>query len=79
MFWSDQFDIKIQGVGRPRPTDELILTGGTAQSERFIALFSRGGRLVAAVAFNQPAKLIALRMLIGKRGGIEEALKIAAP
>jgi NADPH-dependent 2,4-dienoyl-CoA reductase/sulfur reductase-like enzyme len=77
MFWSDQFDIKIQGVGKPKPTDELILTGGTAESERFIALYGRAGRLVAAVAFNQPAKLIRLRMLIGKRGGLDEALKIA--
>jgi len=29
------------------------------------------------VAFNQPPKLIQLRMLIGKRGGVDEALKIA--
>jgi len=77
MFWSDQFDIKIQGVGRPRPTDELIIAGGTAQSERFIALYGREGRLVAAVAFNQPAKLIQLRMLIGNRGGLDAALEIA--
>ena len=33
--------------------------------------------LVGAVAFNQPPKLIRLRMLIGKRGGLDEALKIA--
>ena len=77
MFWSDQFDIKIQGVGRPKPTDELILAGGTPESEKFIALYSRAGRLVGAVAFNQSPKLIQLRMLIAKRGAIDEALKIA--
>jgi NADPH-dependent 2,4-dienoyl-CoA reductase/sulfur reductase-like enzyme len=77
MFWSDQFDIKIQGVGRPKPTDELILAGGSPESEKFIALYGRAGRLVGAVAFNQPPKLIQLRMLIGKRGGIDEARKIA--
>jgi NADPH-dependent 2,4-dienoyl-CoA reductase/sulfur reductase-like enzyme len=77
MFWSDQFDIKIQGVGRPKPTDELILAGGTPESEKFIALYGRAGRLVGAVAFNQPPKLIQLRMLIAKRGAVDEALKIA--
>jgi hypothetical protein len=77
MFWSDQFDIKIQGVGRPKPTDELILAGGTPASEKFIALYGRAGRLVGAVAFNQAPKLIQLRMLIGKRGGLDAALKLA--
>jgi NADPH-dependent 2,4-dienoyl-CoA reductase/sulfur reductase-like enzyme len=79
MFWSDQFDLQIQGVGRPKPTDELVLAGGTPESEKFIALYGRAGRLVGAVAFNQPSKLIELRMLIGKRGGLDEALKIAEP
>ena len=74
MFWSDQFDIKIQGVGRPRPSDDLVITG---EGEKLVALYGRAGRLVAAVAFNQPPKLIQLRMLIGKRGGVDEALKIA--
>ncbi|UCF48172.1 MAG: FAD-dependent oxidoreductase [Myxococcales bacterium] len=77
MFWSDQFDIKIQGVGWPKPTDELIVARGTAESEKLIALYGRAGRLVGAVAFNQPPKLIQLRMLIGKRGGVDEALEIA--
>ena len=77
MFWSDQFDIKIQGVGRPKPTDELVLAGGVPESEKFIALYRRAGRLVGVVTFNQPPKLIQLRMLIGKRGGLDEALKIA--
>jgi NADPH-dependent 2,4-dienoyl-CoA reductase/sulfur reductase-like enzyme len=77
MFWSDQFDIKIQCIGRPKPTDDLFLAGGTPESEKFIALYGRAGRIVGAVAFNQPPKLIQLRMLIGKRGGVDDALKIA--
>jgi NADPH-dependent 2,4-dienoyl-CoA reductase/sulfur reductase-like enzyme len=77
MFWSDQFDIKIQGAGRPKPSDELIIAGGTPESEKLIALYGRAGRLVGAVAFNQPPKLVQLRMLIAKRGGVDEALKVA--
>jgi NADPH-dependent 2,4-dienoyl-CoA reductase/sulfur reductase-like enzyme len=77
MFWSDQFDIKIQGAGRPRPTDDLVFAGGSPDSEKFVALYGRAGRLVGAVAFNQPPKLVQLRMLIRKRGGFDEALKLA--
>ncbi len=76
IFWSDQFDIKIQGVGRPRPTDELIIRG-SAENDALVGLYVRAGRLVGAVAFNRPPKLIQLRMLIAKRGGVDEALKIA--
>jgi NADPH-dependent 2,4-dienoyl-CoA reductase/sulfur reductase-like enzyme len=76
MFWSDQFDIKIQGAGRPKPGDELTITAGKPGDEKLIALYSRAGRLVGAVAFDQPPKLVQLRILIGKRGGLDEALKI---
>jgi len=75
MFWSDQFDIKIQGAGRPRPTDELIMTRAS-NDEKLIALYVRAGRLVGAVTFNQPPTLIQLRRLIGLRGGVDEAMKI---
>jgi NADPH-dependent 2,4-dienoyl-CoA reductase/sulfur reductase-like enzyme len=75
MFWSDQFDIKIQGAGRPKPTDELIISC-SSDCERLVALYGRAGRLIGAVTFNQPPKLIQLRRLIGLRGGVDEAMKI---
>lgn len=75
MFWSDQFDLKIQGVGRPKPTDELIVTRAS-DDEKLIALYVRADRLVGAVTFNQPPKLIQLRRLIGLRGRVDEAMKI---
>jgi NADPH-dependent 2,4-dienoyl-CoA reductase/sulfur reductase-like enzyme len=77
IFWSDQYDIKIQGAGRPKPSDELVIAGGKADEEQLVALYGRAGRLVGAVAFNQPPKLVQLRMLIAKRGGLDEGLKIA--
>ncbi|MEM7435345.1 MAG: oxidoreductase C-terminal domain-containing protein, partial [Myxococcota bacterium] len=77
MFWSDQYDIKIQGVGRPRSTDEVFVTGGTEGEDRFVALYARAGRLVGAVAFNLPPKIIALRKLIANRGNLEDGIQIA--
>lgn len=76
MFWSDQFDTKIQGAGRPRPSDDLTVFGPTKEG-KLLALYARAGRLVGVVTFNQPPKLIQLRMLIAKRGSLDEALKIA--
>jgi len=77
IFWSDQFDIKIQGVGRPKPSDDLIVVEGAADGEKLVALYGRAGRLVGAVTFNQAPKLVQLRMLIATRGGLDEAMKIA--
>lgn len=79
LFWSDQFDVKIQGVGRPRPTDELLLFGDEGAGDKLVALYGRAGRLVGAVTFNQPPKLIRLRQLIAKRGTLDDAKKIAEP
>jgi NADPH-dependent 2,4-dienoyl-CoA reductase/sulfur reductase-like enzyme len=76
MFWSDQFDIKIQAAGKLKPADELTIVRRGPDDEKLIALYSRADRLVGAVAFNQPPKLVQLRILIGKRGGLDEGLKI---
>lgn len=76
MFWSDQFDLKIQGAGRPKPDDALSVFGPTDEG-KLLALYARAGRLVGAVAVNRPPKLIQLRMLIAKRGSLDDALKIA--
>lgn len=77
LFWSDQFDVKIQGAGRPKPTDELVIERGADENE-LVALYCRAGRLTGAVTFNQPPKLIRLRMLLAKRGKLDEARAIAA-
>jgi len=76
VFWSDQFDIKIQAAGKPKPEDELTIARRGSDDEKLIALYSRAGRVVGAVTFNQPPKLVQLRTLIGKRGRLDEALKI---
>ena len=76
MFWSDQYDMKIQGIGRPRPDDELTVVGDL-ESEKLVAVYSRDEAFTGAVAFNQAPKLVQLRMLMAKRGSLDDALKIA--
>lgn len=78
MFWSDQYGIKIQGAGRPRPDDTLHIAHGTLESGTFTALYGRAGRLVAVVTFQQPAKLFQYRKMIAERASWEAALAAAA-
>ncbi len=77
MFWSDQYGIKIQGAGRPRPDDTLHIAHGTMEEGSFTALYGRGGRLVAVVTFQQPAKLFQYRKMVAEGASWEAALAAA--
>jgi NADPH-dependent 2,4-dienoyl-CoA reductase/sulfur reductase-like enzyme len=51
-FWSDQYDVKIQAAGLPHRAERF------EYSEPDVALGHRGDRVVAAVTFNAPRKLM---------------------
>ncbi|GAB92331.1 NAD(P)/FAD-dependent oxidoreductase [Gordonia rhizosphera] len=55
--WSDQYDNKLQVVGSTFDFDEAVIAHGSAEDQRFVALYRRGDQLVAAVGFNH-AKLV---------------------
>lgn len=76
LFWSDQYGIKIQGAGRPRPDDDVEIAH-QHEDGTFTALYGRAGRIVAVVTFNQPAKLFQYRKMIVERGSWEAALEVA--
>jgi NADPH-dependent 2,4-dienoyl-CoA reductase/sulfur reductase-like enzyme len=73
-FWSDQYDTKIQFVGRCCPTDEVQVVEGSLDERRFVALFGRDGRLFGALAFNRPRQLMAYRKLLAAKTSFEDAL-----
>ncbi len=77
LFWSDQYEGKIQGAGRPRPDDTIHICHGTLEEEKFVALYGRGSRLVGVVAFAQPAKVFQYRAMIAKRASWAEAMELA--
>ena len=59
-FWSDQFGLRLQLVGDTTHADEIELEGS---HESFVARYrARGGKLVAALASNQPAAMGGLRL-----------------
>jgi 3-phenylpropionate/trans-cinnamate dioxygenase ferredoxin reductase subunit len=73
-FWSDQYDTKIQVIGRPRPDDEVVVVDGSVSEGKFVALYGRAGRLSAVLAFNRPRQLMAYRPLLVAGAPFAEAL-----
>jgi NADPH-dependent 2,4-dienoyl-CoA reductase/sulfur reductase-like enzyme len=76
--WSDQYDTKIQCVGRFDAQDELHVAHGTLDERRFVALFGRGERLVGALGFGRPRQVMQYRRMISDRGSFAAALEHAA-
>lgn len=61
-FWSDQYETKIQFVGRTGP--DIAVVDGSLDDDRFVVAYGLDGRLVGAVAFSRPAKLMRYRSMI---------------
>jgi 3-phenylpropionate/trans-cinnamate dioxygenase ferredoxin reductase component len=53
-FWSDQYDRKLQLVGRVAPSDLVEVVEGSVDERRFVAIIGRGERLVGAFGMNRP-------------------------
>ena len=76
-FWSDQYETKIQVIGLPGPDDEVVVAGGSEVEGKFIALYRRGDRLRAVLAFSQPRQLMAYRPLLAAGASFDEALAVS--
>ena len=77
-FWSDQYGLRLQVLGRPLPTDEVAVVEGTLKDEKFVALYGRAGRLSAALAISRPRQLMGYRPLLEAGATWDEALAHAA-
>lgn len=72
-FWSDQYGVRIQVLGRPLPDDEVVVVDGTLADAKFVALYGRRGRLAAALAVSRPRQLMAFRPLLAAGASFAEA------
>jgi len=75
--WSDQYDRKIQTVGHFRGDDEMEVVYGSLDDRRFVSVFGRDGRLVGALGFSMPAKVMQYRKMIEDRASFSDALERA--
>ncbi len=72
-FWSDQYDVKIQCLGRPRAGDTVHLVEDDGR--RFLAYYERDGLLVGVVGAGIPEKVRTARAGIAAGVAIAEVLQ----
>ena len=75
--WSDQYDSKIQIVGRPGPEDEVEIALGALDDWKFVALTHRDGRLTGAVGLDEPRRMMRFKRLLTTRPSSEDARALA--
>jgi 3-phenylpropionate/trans-cinnamate dioxygenase ferredoxin reductase subunit len=73
-FWSDQFGIRFQVLGNPSGEDDVVITEGSLEEGKFVAVFGRAGRLRAVMAIGKPRQLMGFRPFLQKGCSFEEAL-----
>ncbi len=74
-FWSDQYDIKIQGLGAVTADDTVHVVRDDGR--KFLAYYERDGRLVGAVGGGLPALVMKSRAKIAAGAPIDELLTAA--
>ena len=65
-FWSSQFGLNIKCVGLADRAEEMAIVQGSVEDRRFLAVFGRNGRTIAALSVNSA------RWLPANRASIEE-------
>jgi NADPH-dependent 2,4-dienoyl-CoA reductase/sulfur reductase-like enzyme len=77
-FWSDQFEHRIQFLGRAAADDEVRVVAGSVAEGKFLALFGRNGRLHGALGVNAPRWVMPTRKLFLDRASWDDALAATA-
>jgi 3-phenylpropionate/trans-cinnamate dioxygenase ferredoxin reductase subunit len=72
-WWSDQYDVKLQGLGAPAPGDDVHVIAWGPKA-RTVALYARDGRLTGAVGFSAAAAVMRLRADITAGTAVGEVL-----
>ncbi len=75
-FWSDQYGLRIQVLGRPAPTDEVVVVDGSydAADGRFVCVYGTDGRFTAVLGVSRPRQVMAFRPLLERGARFSEAL-----
>ncbi|MFM8826244.1 MAG: NAD(P)/FAD-dependent oxidoreductase [Actinomycetota bacterium] len=73
-FWSDQFDARIQFLGRGHPDAEVTVVAGSTEEGRFAAMYVLDGRLIGVLGVTMPKMVMPSRALLSVPTTREEAL-----
>jgi NADPH-dependent 2,4-dienoyl-CoA reductase/sulfur reductase-like enzyme len=77
-FWSDQYDLRIQFLGRPDGYDEVRVLAGSLGDAQFIAAYRRADDLVGVLGVNSTRALMPFRRLLLAGASWDDAVASAA-
>ena len=73
-FWSEQYDRRIQFLGRAGADDEVRVVAGSVEDRQFTALYGHAGRLRGVLGVNMPRAVMPFRKLLQERISWNDAL-----
>ena len=77
-FWSDQYDRRIQFLGRAAADDEVLVVSGSIEERSFLVLYGRDGLLHGVLGQNLPRLVMKFRPLLSQRATWQAAVDLAA-
>lgn len=72
-FWSDQFDARIQFLGRSHPDAQVEVVADSPADGRFCAMYVLNGRFVGVLGVTMPKLVMSSRALLMKETTADEA------
>jgi NADPH-dependent 2,4-dienoyl-CoA reductase/sulfur reductase-like enzyme len=63
-FWSDQYGVRVQFMGRAAGDDDVRVVKGSVEDRSFLALYGKHGRLRGALALAMPKPLMQTRKML---------------
>ncbi|MCU1478839.1 MAG: pyridine nucleotide-disulfide oxidoreductase [Subtercola sp.] len=76
-FWSDWYGNRIQFVGVAGTITPHVVSG-SVESDKFVALYQLGDRVVGALTVNEPSRIMKERRRISQRTSWQDALDVYA-
>lgn len=71
-FWSDQYNVKIQALGTPSATDDVVVVSDDGR--KFLAYYSRGGMLTGVVGAGMTAQVMKARAKVAEAVPVADLL-----
>jgi NADPH-dependent 2,4-dienoyl-CoA reductase/sulfur reductase-like enzyme len=73
-FWSDQYGLKLQFLGRAGPDDDVRIVHGSKEEHGFVALYGRAGRLRGVFGMARPKLVMGYQRLLAQGVSWDDAL-----
>ena len=76
-FWSEQYDKRIQFVGRAAGDDDVVVVKGSIEERSFVALYGKNATLRGALGLAMPKVLMQCRKLLLEGLSFDDAVQAA--